>query len=124
MSTAQNQTKPETKPEAKAEAKPLLYVNYKLRDENRALPTDKVLAALQQLMPTQYALAEVVGQWVWIAFAEQPVAEIRAGLSHHRSPQSSSPADSATCHAAPPPLEHYRRDAWSSWARHVRRLTG
>ena len=73
LSTAQNQTKPE--------AKPLPYVNYKLRDENRALPTDKVLAALRQLMPTQYALAEVVGQWVWIAFAEQPVAEIRAGLS-------------------------------------------
>ena len=75
VSTAQN------KPETKAEAKPLPYVNYQLRDENRTMPTDQVLVALKQLMPTQYALAEVVGQWVWIAFAEQPVAEIRAGLS-------------------------------------------
>ena len=35
-----------------------------------------------------------------------------------------SPADLVACLVAPPPLGHYRRDAWSSWARHVRRLTG
>jgi hypothetical protein len=32
------------------------------------------------------------------------------------------PADSATCPAAPPPLGPCRRDAWSRWARRVRRL--
>ncbi len=59
----------------------LPYVNYKLRDENRALPTDRVLTLLQRWMPRQYQLAEVVGKWVWITFPEQPEETVRGQLS-------------------------------------------
>ena len=32
-------------------------------------------------MPAQYALAEVVGKWVWITFPEQPAEQVRGQLS-------------------------------------------
>ncbi len=61
--------------------KVLPYVNFKQRDENRALPTDRVLALLQRWMPRQYQLAEVVGKWVWITFPDQPEDTVRGQLS-------------------------------------------
>jgi len=33
---------------------------------NRALPTESVLSCLRSKLPQQYALAEVVGKWVWL----------------------------------------------------------
>ena len=36
---------------------------------------------LRRWMPTQYQQAEIVGNWIWITFAEQPVAQIRQELS-------------------------------------------
>ena len=62
-------------------AKVLPYVNYKERDANRALSTDRVLELLRRWMPKQFALAEVVGKWVWITFTEQPAEQVRAELS-------------------------------------------
>ena len=59
----------------------LPYVNFQQRDENRALPTDRVLELLRKWMPEQFRLAEVVGKWVWITFTEQPAETVRAGLS-------------------------------------------
>ena len=61
--------------------KVLPFVNYKERDANRALPTDRVLESLRRWMPKQYELAEIVGQWIWITFTEQPVEQVRAELS-------------------------------------------
>ena len=57
------------------------YVNYKERDANRELPTERVMELLRSKMPEQYALAEIVGKWVWVTFAEIPSDKIRAGLS-------------------------------------------
>lgn len=69
---------------ASEHAKPrriLPYVDFKQREENRALPTDRVLDLLRRWMPTQYDLAEVVGKWVWISFPEQPAEQVRSQLS-------------------------------------------
>jgi len=57
------------------------YVNFQERDKNRALSTERVLEILRRWMPKQFAQAEVVGQWVWITFDEQPVEQVRAELS-------------------------------------------
>src|SRR6516162_584940 len=57
------------------------YVNFQQREENRALPSEKVLDLLKRWMPRQYELAEVVGKWIWITFPEQPVERVRADLS-------------------------------------------
>ena len=69
---------------APVQAKPsriLPYVNFKQRDENRALPTDRILELLRKWMPAQYDLAEVVGKWVWISFPQQPAEQVRGQLS-------------------------------------------
>ncbi len=84
-SASKNQTAPAT-PQQSTEhpAKPartLPYVDYKQRQENRALATDKVLDLLRRWMPNQYNLAEIVGQWVWITFPEQPAEQVRGQLS-------------------------------------------
>ncbi len=69
---------------APVQAKPtriLPYVNFQQREENRALPTDRILELLRKWMPAQYDLAEVVGKWVWISFPQQPAEQVRGQLS-------------------------------------------
>lgn len=58
-----------------------LPIDPEARKQNRALPTDKVLALLQQRDHRLWELAQVVGKWVWIAFSEQPPAEARQTLA-------------------------------------------
>jgi len=58
-----------------------LPIDTEARKQNRALPTDKVLAMLQTAAPDAFRIAEVVGKWVWVSFREQPAAEIRQQLS-------------------------------------------
>jgi len=73
---------PETTAPAQPQAARILpYVNFQQREENRALPTDRVLELLRRWLPNQYALAEIVGQWVWITFPEQPAETVRGQLS-------------------------------------------
>ena len=79
LSTESNNTSapaPAAQPE-----KVLPYVNYKQRDENRALATDDVLAFIRQRIPQVLPLAEVIGKWVWVTFPQQPEPETRAHLS-------------------------------------------
>jgi hypothetical protein len=57
------------------------YVNFAERDFNRTLPVEKLLEKLKRWMPAQFALAEVVGKWVWITFPEAPAERVRAELS-------------------------------------------
>src|SRR5205814_125018 len=57
------------------------YVNFAERDFNRKLSVEKILEKLRRWMPDQYALAEVVGKWVWISFSEPPAERVRAELS-------------------------------------------
>ena len=68
-------------PEQAKPARILPYVNYQQREENRALPVDRVLELLRKWMPEQFGLAEVVGKWVWITFPEQPAETVRGQLS-------------------------------------------
>ena len=62
-------------------ARVLPYVNFKQREENRALSTEKVLDLLRQWVPAAYDLAEIVGKWVWITFPEPPAEQMRGQLS-------------------------------------------
>jgi hypothetical protein len=49
-------------------------INTARRHANRALNTNKLLALLRSETPKFFALAEVVGKWVWIQFdGKQPV---------------------------------------------------
>jgi hypothetical protein len=58
-----------------------LPIDSEARKRNRSLPTEKVLNLLQSGSPDIFNLAEVVGKWVWVAFKEQPAAEIRQTLA-------------------------------------------
>ena len=72
---------PAAAPEQAMPARILPYVNFKERDANRALSTDRVLELLRKWMPEQFNLAEVVGHWVWLTFTEQPAEQVRGQLS-------------------------------------------
>ena len=51
------------------------------RNLNRSLNTDKLLALLRNEAPKFYALAEVVGKWVWIQFDSKQPVTVTAVLS-------------------------------------------
>ena len=63
------------------ERTPLARIDYDLRRSNRELPTDKVLNLLRSEAPRFFELAEVVGHWVWIQFADKQPREITAQLA-------------------------------------------
>jgi hypothetical protein len=73
----------EQQPQQTAPQKPdtRLPIDSEARKRNRSLPTEKVLNLLQTGSPDLFNLAEVVGKWVWVAFKEQPAAEIRQTLA-------------------------------------------
>lgn len=48
---------------------------------NRELPTPELLQKLHSQAPEIFDMAEVVGSWVWIRFAEKPSRQITAMLS-------------------------------------------
>ncbi len=58
-----------------------LPIDTEARKQNRTLPTDKVLAMLQQQDRRLWELAEVVGKWVWVSFSEQPAPTVRQTLA-------------------------------------------
>jgi hypothetical protein len=61
-------------------------INMARRNANRVLRTDTLLALLRKETPNFFELAEVVGKWVWIQFAEkQPptVTSVLAELGFH-----------------------------------------
>ena len=51
------------------------------RQANRALNTDKLLSLLRREAPKFFALAEVVGKWVWIQFDQKQPVTVTAVLS-------------------------------------------
>ena len=71
-------------PEAPAQTpeRPALpRIDFARRQANRELPTDQLLALLRSESPRFYELAEVVGKWVWIQFAEKQPREVTASLA-------------------------------------------
>ena len=81
LSTEKTATAEQTPPSAQPNRPPRPYVNFEERERNRQLPVERVLEILKRWNPRQYELAEVVGKWVWITFAEQPDERVRADLS-------------------------------------------
>ena len=61
-------------------------IDMALRRANRRLNTEKLVALLRDTAPNFFAVAEVVGKWVWIQFSDkQPpsVTSILAELGFH-----------------------------------------
>ena len=58
-----------------------LPIDSEARKANRTLPTEKVLALLQQQDHRLWELAEVVGKWIWVSFSEQPAPTVRQTLA-------------------------------------------
>ena len=61
-------------------------IDFALRRANRSLETDKLLALLRREAPRFFEVAEVVGKWVWIQFAEkqpQAITRVLAELGFH-----------------------------------------
>ena len=58
-----------------------LPIDTEARKKNRTLPTEKVLALLQQQDRRLWELAEVVGKWIWVSFSEQPAPTVRQTLA-------------------------------------------
>ena len=75
------QSSTETVATQTAEQKPLPRISIKERIKNRALPTESILNLLRTEAPKFWALAEVVGKWVWITFSEKQPREVTAALS-------------------------------------------
>jgi len=58
-----------------------LPIDTEARKQNRTLPTEKVLALLQQQDRRLWEMAEVVGKWIWVSFSEQPAPTVRQTLA-------------------------------------------
>ena len=82
-------------------------IDFALRQANRKLETEKLLALLRNKTPNFFELAEVVGKWVWIQFTDkQPptVTRVLAELGFHwnkarqtwQHPCGSPPVEAAT----------------------------
>jgi len=82
-------------------------IDFARRVANRSLDTDKLLALLRSETPNFFEIAEVVGKWVWIQFADkQPfqVTRVLAELGFHwnnarktwQHPCGTAPVEAAT----------------------------
>jgi hypothetical protein len=61
-------------------------IDFALRQTNRKLETEKLLALLRSKTPSFFELAEVVGKWIWIQFTDkQPpsITRVLAELGFH-----------------------------------------
>jgi hypothetical protein len=73
--TNKNQVKAQSRPEQlSTENRP--KIDLKKRHFNRSLNTEKLLALLKSETPKFFAVAEVVGKWVWIQFTDKQPSEV------------------------------------------------
>src|ERR1041384_508153 len=63
------------------ERPPLPVLDFEKRREYRQLPTESVLELLRTEAPKFFSLAEVVGKWVWVQFADKQPREVTGALS-------------------------------------------
>ena len=59
----------------------LARINFARRRVNRSLDTLRLLNLLRSRAPEFFGLAEVVGKWVWIQFAEKQPREVTSRLA-------------------------------------------
>jgi hypothetical protein len=105
----QNQKKAQSRPEQLSTEntghRP--QIDFARRVANRSLTTEKLLALLRSETPNFFEIAEVVGKWVWIQFADkQPfqVTGVLAELGFHwnntrkawQHPCGTAPVEAAT----------------------------
>lgn len=58
-----------------------LPIDLERRRANRQLSSDKLIALLRAETPRFFEVAEVVGRWVWVQFAEKQPREVTAALA-------------------------------------------
>jgi hypothetical protein len=104
--TNKNQKKAQSRPEQLSTGnRP--KIDFARRVANRSLDTEKLLALLRSETPNFFEIAEVVGKWVWIQFADkQPfqVTGVLAELGFHwnntrkawQHPCGTAPVEAAT----------------------------
>ena len=63
------------------ERPPLPPINFARRRANRELTTERVIQLLQQEAPKFFAIAEVVGKWVWVRFTDKQPREVTGKLA-------------------------------------------
>jgi len=63
------------------EQSPITRIDFTKRQENRQLPTERVLELLKRWLPVAFERAEVVGKWVWVAFTEKQPQQVTSELS-------------------------------------------
>ena len=56
-------------------------INFARRRVNRSLDTESLLSVLRNRSPRFFELAEVVGKWVWIQFADKQPVEVTRTLA-------------------------------------------
>ena len=56
-------------------------ISFKRRRANRALSTERVIQLLQREAPSFFAVAEVVGKWIWVQFTDKQPREVTAALA-------------------------------------------
>jgi len=80
MKTYTHRSRLKSRPE-QLNTKPLPKIDWASRRANRALNTQKLLALLRRETPRLFEIAEVVGKWVWIQFAEKQPSEVTMVLA-------------------------------------------
>ena len=56
-------------------------INFARRRANRQLKTESVLGLLRKEAPSFFAVAEVVGKWVWVQFTDKQPREVTSVLA-------------------------------------------
>jgi hypothetical protein len=77
----QQSTKPEQQQLVPEQQPQIIRVDFAKRQQNRELPTARVIELLKSALPAAYERAEVVGQWVWVAFTDKQPQTVTAALS-------------------------------------------
>jgi hypothetical protein len=56
-------------------------IDWNKRNQNRNLPTRQLLDLMQATAPALYAIAQIVGKWVWVQFPDRQAPEVTAVLA-------------------------------------------
>jgi hypothetical protein len=82
MKTNTSNSELKSRPEQLNTAKTgLPRINFARRRVNRSLDTESLLSVLCNRAPRFFELAEVVGKWVWIQFADKQPVEVTRALA-------------------------------------------
>jgi len=80
--TNKKQVKAQSRPEQlSTNTEKRAKIDFQKRFANRALNTEKLLALLRSETPKFFELAQVVGKWVWIQFADKQPSEVTRVLA-------------------------------------------